>query len=90
MGKTSAITFALLIPVVTFIFLRGSVTLYTLQVEAFEVTPNPDINKTVPNSLYILKKAYKERINSFKLNNDAEILSENERGTLGVVHSAHL
>ena len=88
MGKTSAITFALLIPVATFIFLRGSVTLYTLQVEAFEVTPNPDINKTVPNSLYILKKAYKERINSFKLNNDAEILSENGYKSIDDVVSA--
>ena len=75
MGKISATAITVFIPVLTFIFMRGSVTLYTLQVEAFEVSPNENINRAVPNALYLLKKAYMERINSFELKSDESVLS---------------
>ena len=76
MGKTSTTAITILIPVITFIFMRGSVTLFPLQVEAFEATPNENINRAVPNALYLLKKSYKERINSFKPKSDESVLSE--------------
>jgi hypothetical protein len=47
--------------------MRGSVTRYTLQVEAFMVSTDDNINQAVPNAIYLLKKAYKERKNSFML-----------------------
>ena len=61
---------------VTFIFMRGSVTRYTLQVEAFMVSNDEKINQAVPNSFYLLKKAYKERKNSFKIYSDEQLLSD--------------
>ena len=76
MGKVSTTITTLLIPVLSFIFIRGSIGIYPLQVEAFEVSPNENINEAVPNALYLLDKAYTERINSFKLKSDAEVLSE--------------
>ena len=59
----------------TFILMRGSVTRYTLQVEAFMVSNDEKINQSVPNSFYLLKKAYKERKNSFKIYSDEYLLS---------------
>ena len=75
-GIACAIAMPILVAGMTFIFMRGSVTTYTLQVEAFMVSPSDNINAAVPNALYMLKKAYKERSNSFKLKNDAAILKE--------------
>lgn len=82
MGKTSNIITPIIILGISFIFMRGSVTTYTLQVEAFEVSPNANINNSVPNALYLLKKAYKERMNSFKIKSDEAVLAEGGFGTL--------
>ena len=72
----SAIIACILIAGVTFIFMRGSVTKYTLQVEAFMVSTDENINQSVPNSIYLLKKAYKERKNSFTLLSDEKLLKK--------------
>ena len=50
-----AIAVSLCIVVLTFVLMRGSVTLYTLQVEAFMVSPDEAINESVPNAIYLLK-----------------------------------
>ena len=70
----SAIVVCLLIAGLTFVFMRGSVTRYTLQVEAFMVSTDDNINQAVPNAIYLLKKAYKERKNSFMLQSDEHLL----------------
>lgn len=75
-GTIPSIISLIIICGVTFVFMRGSVTTYTLQVEAFIVSPDDNINTTVPNALYMLKKAYKERKESFKLKSDGQILGE--------------
>ena len=77
MGTKATILSILLIAALTFVFMRGSVTTYTLQVEAFIVSPDDNVNEAVPNSLYMLKKAYKERSESFKLKSDIKVLKEN-------------
>lgn len=74
MGVTASVVTSILIAGITFVFMRGSVTKYTLQVEAFIVSTNETMNNAVPNSIYLLKKAYKERKNSLKLLSDEEIL----------------
>ena len=66
----------------TFVLMRGSVTQYLLQVEAFMVSPDETINKSVPNAIYLLKKAYAERANSFQLYSDEELLSQNGYSSL--------
>ena len=71
-----AVTYCVLIAGLTFVFMRGSVTRYTLQVEAFMVSTDENINQSVPNSIYLLKKAYKERKNSFKLVSDEALLKK--------------
>ncbi len=76
MGRRASIASVIAIAALTFIFMRGSVTTYTLQVEAFMVSPDDNINNAVPNALYMLKKAYKEKSESFKLKSDKEILKE--------------
>ena len=70
----SSIVVCLLIAGLTFVFMRGSVTRYTLQVEAFMVSTDDNINQAVPNAIYLLKKAYKERKNSFMLQSDEHLL----------------
>ncbi len=76
MGTVASIVSSLFIIALTFIFMRGSVTQYTLQVEAFVVSTDEVLNNSVPNSIYMLKKAYKERKNSFKLVSDKKLLKE--------------
>lgn len=76
MGVKASIVCIVLIAGITFIFMRGSVSTYTLQVEAFIVSPDENINNAVPNALYMLKKAYKERKESFKLMSDEKVLRE--------------
>lgn len=76
MGVKESIVCIVLIAGITFIFMRGSVSTYTLQVEAFIVSPDENINNAVPNALYMLKKAYKERKESFKLMSDEKVLRE--------------
>lgn len=77
MNTRASIVSLILIAGLTFIFMRGSVTTYTLQVEAFIVSPDDNINDAVPNALYMLKKAYKERSESFELKSDIAVLKEN-------------
>lgn len=77
MGTKASIISVILIAGLTFIFMRGSVTTYTLQVEAFIVSPSNEINEAVPNAIYMLKKAYKERKKSFELKSDEKVLKEN-------------
>lgn len=74
-GTSAAIISTVAIAGITFIFMRGSVTRYTLQVEAFMVSTDETINQSVPNAVYLLKKAYKERSNSFKLYSDEQLLT---------------
>lgn len=66
----------LLIAGITFAMIRGSVTKYTLQVEHFVVSTDETMNQSVPNALYLLKKAWKERKNSYKLMTTEELLKE--------------
>ena len=73
MGTKASIISVILIAGLTFIFMRGSVTTYTLQVEAFIVSPSNEINEAVPNAIYMLKKAYKERKKSFELKSDEKV-----------------
>ena len=82
MGMVSATAATLLIPLFSFIFIRGSIGIYPLQVEAFEVSPNENINGAVPNAIYLLDKAHYERSNSFKLKSDKEVLSESGFATI--------
>lgn len=72
----SSIIACILVAGVTFIFMRGSVTRYTLQVEAFMVSTNDNINQSVPNAIYLLKKANKERKKSFALQSDESLLQK--------------
>ena len=74
-GVVATITLSLLIAVTTFVCMRGSVKGYTLQVEAFMVSTDDNINNAVPNAIYMLKKAYKERVNSFRLFSDEVLLA---------------
>lgn len=74
-GTVATIVATIAIAGVTFVFMRGSVTRYTLQVEAFMVSTDETINQSVPNAVYLLKKAYKERANSFKLYSDEQLLA---------------
>ena len=74
-GTVATIIATVAIAAVTFVFMRGSVTRYTLQVEAFMVSTDETINESVPNAVYLLKKAYKERANSFKLYSDEQLLA---------------
>ena len=74
-GTAQTIVATIIIAALTFVFMRGSVTRYTLQVEAFMVSTDERINNAVPNAVYLLKKAYKERANSFKLYSDEQLLA---------------
>lgn len=76
MGTKASVAAIVAIAGLTFVFMRGSVTTYTLQVEAFIVSPDDNINNAVPNALYMLKKAYKERKESFELKSDEAIIKE--------------
>lgn len=67
---------------ITFAMIRGSVTRYTLQVEHFVVSTDETMNQSVPNALYLLKKAYKERKNSYKLISEEQLLREGGYNTL--------
>ena len=62
---------------VTFVMIRGSVGTFPLQVEDFMVSDNDKVNESVPNALYMLKKAWSEKSKSFKLKPTQELLSEN-------------
>lgn len=76
-NKAICYSLPILIAGITFVFIRGSVTRYTLQVEHFVVSTDETINQSVPNALYLLKKAYKERKNSYKLTTPQQLLKEN-------------
>lgn len=76
------VVISIIIAGTTFVFMRGSVTRYTLQVEAFMVSTDEGVNQAVPNAIYLLKKAYKERSNSFKLYSCEELLGQEGFSTL--------
>lgn len=76
MQSPATLLLPLLIAGITFAFIRGSVTRYTLQVEHFVVSTYETMNQSVPNALYLLKKAYKERKNSYKLYSVEQMLRE--------------
>ena len=76
MNTIATIIMCILIAGVTFIFMRGSVTRYTLQVEAFMVSTDDNINQSVPNAIYLLKKANKERKKSFAQQSDESLLQK--------------
>lgn len=81
-GAILTLLLVIIVAGTTFIFMRGSVTRYTLQVEAFIVSTNDAVNNAVPNCLYLLKKAYKERVNSFKLRSEEALLASQGFSTL--------
>ena len=86
--RGTAIVVSLCIAALTFVLMRGSVTRYLLQVEAFMVSPDETINKSVPNALYLLKKAYLERSETFQLYSDEELLSQHGFSSLDEAISA--
>ena len=83
MQRRTTCLLPLLAVAITFIMIRGSVTGYTLQVEHFIVSTDETMNQSVPNALYLLKKAYKERKNSYKLVTTEQLLREEGYETLG-------
>lgn len=56
------------------ICLRGSVWRFPLQVEDICVSNSKKINDIVPNAVYMLKKAYKEKQHAFRIKSTAELL----------------
>lgn len=75
--KAVRIILLILISGLTFILMRGSLTSYTLQPEAFVVSDNDKVNECVPNAIYMLKKANSERKRSFRKHTTDELLQEN-------------
>ena len=56
--------------------LRGSVWRFPLQIEDTFVSNQKTLNDLVPNAVYMLKKAYKEKRNAFKVENTADLLKQ--------------
>ena len=56
--------------------LRGSVWRFPLQIEDTFVSNQKLLNDLVPNAIYMLKKAYKEKNNAFKIANTDDLLHE--------------
>ena len=56
--------------------LRGSVWRFPLQIEDTFVSSDKTFNDLVPNGIYMLKKAIKEKRNAFRLKTTAELLGE--------------
>ncbi len=59
------------------IAMRGSVWMYPLQEEDINVSGNKHVNDAVPNAVYMLKKAWKEKKNSFVIPSDDRLLADN-------------
>ena len=56
--------------------LRGSVWRFPLQIEDTFVSNQKTLNDLVPNAIYMLKKAYKEKRNAFKMENTSDLLKQ--------------
>lgn len=56
--------------------LRGSVWRFPLQIEDTFVSNQKPLNDLVPNAIYMLKKAYKEKNNAFKITKTDDLLHE--------------
>ena len=56
--------------------LRGSVWRFPLQIEDTFVSNQKLLNDLVPNAIYMLKKAYKEKSNAFKIAKTDDLLHE--------------
>ena len=56
--------------------LRGSVWRFPLQIEDTFVSNQKALNDLVPNAVYMLKKAYKEKRNAFKIENTTDLLKQ--------------
>ena len=56
--------------------LRGSVWRFPLQIEDTFVSNQKTLNDLVPNAVYMLKKAYKEKRNAFKMENTSDLLKQ--------------
>ena len=56
--------------------LRGSVWRFPLQIEDTFVSNQKLLNDLVPNAIYMLKKAYKEKNNAFKITKTDDLLHE--------------
>lgn len=56
--------------------LRGSIWRFPLQIEDTFVSNQKLLNDLVPNAVYMLKKAYKEKKNAFKIEPTAALLQE--------------
>ena len=56
--------------------LRGSVWRFPLQIEDTFVSNQKPLNDLVPNAIYMLKKAYKEKNNAFKIAKTDDLLHE--------------
>ena len=60
-----------------FLFMRGSVTTFPLHFEDINISDNEFINRCVPNSVYMLKEAYYETKNNFKIGPVENIAKDN-------------
>lgn len=56
--------------------LRGSIWRFPLQIEDTFVSNQKPLNDLVPNAIYMLKKAYKEKNNAFKIAKTDDLLHE--------------
>lgn len=56
--------------------LRGSVWRFPLQIEDTFVSDQKTLNDLVPNAVYMLKKAYKEKKDAFRMENTADLLQQ--------------
>lgn len=74
--KRKTITVWILFIVGLTIGLRGSIWRFPLQIEDTFVSDNKLINDLVTNGIYMLKKAFKEKKNAFKLKDTTQLLQE--------------
>lgn len=66
------------LPVVAIVFVmgRGGLGAFTLRVEDLSVSSSRLVNDCVPNAVYMLRKAWRERSKQFKIEDDDEILAD--------------
>lgn len=59
-----------------FICMRGSIGLYPLQIEDTIVSAGKHINNMIPNGLYMLKHAWRDKKRSFEIKTEQQLLEE--------------
>lgn len=59
-----------------FVCLRGSIDLYPLQIEDTIVSAEKHINNAIPNGLYMLKHALRDKKRSFEIKTEQQLLEE--------------